>query len=73
MGRIGQMKIEDFPYVVYSGLEKLDLGPKSPMALCSSQKQAEALIKAMSPGFGYWEKAESSSSGSGGQTTTGSM
>lgn len=47
--------IYDLVYAVYSGSEKLDLGPKRITALCSSQKQAEVLIAGMWPGYGYWE------------------
>lgn len=42
-------------FVVYSGAEKLDIGPKRVAAICSSAPQAAALIKGMWPGFGYYE------------------
>ena len=48
--------IPRLPYRVYSGSEKFDYGDKHISALCQSPEQADALIKAMWPGSGYWEK-----------------
>jgi hypothetical protein len=47
---------KDFPFVVFPGSEKLDLGPAEPVAFCQSQQQAEALIASLWPGLGYWRK-----------------
>lgn len=45
-------------YLIYPGSEKLDLGPKRPVAICTSETQANKFIEAMWPGLGYWEIAE---------------
>jgi hypothetical protein len=45
-----------YPFMVYSGSEKIGLADAPHVtALCSSQYQAEALIKAMWPTTGYWK------------------
>ena len=47
-------------FAVYAGSENIDLGPKGdPQALCQTKTQAEALIKALWPGFGYYTTLES--------------
>lgn len=42
-------------YVVYSGSEKLDLGDKSPIAICRYKADAELLLTKFYP-YGYIEE-----------------
>jgi hypothetical protein len=49
-------ELNKFPFIVYSGIGKVELGGKKPSALCESWVQANALIKTLWPKTGYWEK-----------------
>jgi hypothetical protein len=47
-----------YPFHVYPGSEKLDLGPKGePQALCRSREQAAHMAKAWGE-FGYYEEVK---------------
>ena len=42
-------------YAIYSGSNRMDLGPKRPVAIMHYKSHAERLIKDLWPGYGYWE------------------
>jgi hypothetical protein len=42
-------------YAVYPGIDKIDSGPKKPVAYCKFESHAEEMIRRW-PGTGYYEQ-----------------